>query len=262
MKRLITALALIPVITYLIVWAPYIAFAIVLAIISTICYLEFAGIAAAHSIERPGWLGIAAGMLVLFLPGGGMALMAGIGLAAIAFALRSDDLRSELPRAAALVLGIVYIYGSWRCAVLLRFVSPYWLFFGIALNWVGDSAALYAGRSFGKRKLSPRISPGKTWEGAVASVAGSVIFGLVYAHYALAGVPLWFVGVVAALANIAGQIGDLCESAFKRGAGMKDSGTLLPGHGGWLDRVDSTLFAVPAVYGLIELARLTGIAGI
>jgi phosphatidate cytidylyltransferase len=262
MKRLVTALVLIPVITYLIIWAPFIAFAIVLAIISTLCYIEFAGIAAAHSIEKPGVFGIAAGMLVLFVPDGGISLMAGIGLAAIALALRSQDLTKELPRAAALLLGIVYIYGSWRCSVLLRSISPYWLFFAIALNWVGDSAALYAGKAFGRHKLSPRISPGKTWEGAFASVLGSVAFGLIYARFALPAAPLLFVVASAALANAAGQIGDLCESAFKRGAGMKDSGTLLPGHGGWLDRVDSTLFAVPAVYGLVVLARFGAVPGL
>lgn len=262
MKRLATAVALIPVITYVIIWSPFLAFAAVLAIIATLCYLEYAGIVAAHGIERPGILGVAAGLGVVFLPSAGIPFVVAAALVAMTLALRSDDLKKELPRAAALLLGVIYIYGTWRCCVLLRNISPYWLFFAIALNWVGDSAALYAGRAFGRHKLAPRVSPGKTWEGAIASVLGSVVFGLIFAHYALPGAPAWLVILVGGVANIAGQIGDLCESAVKRGAGMKDSGNLLPGHGGWLDRVDSTLFAMPAAYGLIVAARAAGVPGL
>lgn len=255
MKRLATALALIPVITYLILWAPFLAFAAVLALIATFCFLEYTAIASGHGIESSGVFGIAAGMAVLFVPDAGVALMVGITLVSMALALRSGDLRKELPRTAALLLGLLYVYGAWRCAIPLRAISPYWLFFAIALNWVGDSAAMYAGKAFGRHKLAPAVSPAKTWEGSAASVAGSVLFGTVFAYYTLPQTPLWLAALIAALANIVGQIGDLCESAFKRGAGMKDSGTMLPGHGGWLDRVDSTLFAVPATYGLLLAAQ-------
>jgi phosphatidate cytidylyltransferase len=116
---------------------------------------------------------------------------------------------------------------------------------------VGDTAALYAGRAFGKHKLAPRISPGKTWEGSVASVIASVAVGAIYAHYFIPASPLWLALALGAAGNIAGQIGDLAESAMKRGAGVKDSGTSLPGHGGWLDRIDATLFSVPTVYALL-----------
>jgi phosphatidate cytidylyltransferase len=255
MKRLLTALALIPIISYLIIWAPFLAFAAVLAIIATFCFLEFNTIVSGHGIDPPGMLGIAAGLAILFVPNATVYLLVGFTLASMALALGASDLRKELPRTAALLLGLLYIYGAWRCAIPLREISPYWLFFAIALNWVGDSAAMYGGKAFGRHKLAPVISPAKTWEGSVASVLGSVIFGLVFAHYTLPQEPVWLVAVVAALANIAGQIGDLCESVFKRGAGIKDSGSMLPGHGGWLDRVDSTLFAVPTVYGSLVAAQ-------
>ena len=121
------------------------------------------------------------------------------------------------------------------------------------LSWAGDIAALYIGRPFGKHKMAPRVSPAKSWEGAAGSVAGGMLVGGIYAHYLIPQAPLVEALALAAAGNIAGQLGDLCESALKRGAGVKDSGTLLPGHGGWLDRIDSSLFSVPIVYALLKL---------
>jgi phosphatidate cytidylyltransferase len=157
-----------------------------------------------------------------------------------------------LPGAAALVLGILYVFGSLRCGIELRAIHPYWLFFALSLNWLGDIAALYVGKMMGRHKLAPRVSPAKTWEGAVGSVAASVIYGAIYLPRLLPAVPIAEGLGLAAVANVAGQFGDLCESALKRGAGVKDSGTLLPGHGGWLDRVDSSLFAMPVVYFIVS----------
>jgi phosphatidate cytidylyltransferase len=125
--------------------------------------------------------------------------------------------------------------------------------FALALSWVGDIAAYYVGKNFGRHKLAPRVSPGKSWEGAVASLAGSMVFGFFYLNYLIPQVAPWQSLLLAGVGNVAGQLGDLAESALKRGAGVKDSGTMLPGHGGWLDRVDSTLFAVPVVYWLVML---------
>jgi len=101
------------------------------------------------------------------------------------------------------------------------------------------------------------VSPGKSWEGAAASVVTGVIFGLIYLPLAIHGTPLWVAGGVSLIANAAGQVGDLAESALKRGAGVKDSGTILPGHGGMLDRLDSSLFAIPVVYTLVMLLNGT-----
>ena len=132
-------------------------------------------------------------------------------------------------------------------------MNHHWLMFALLLSWAGDTAALYIGRAFGRHKLAPRLSPAKSWEGAAGSVAAGVLAGGVYSYYLLPGVPLRWVLALAAAGNVAGQVGDLCESALKRGAGVKDSGTLLPGHGGWLDRIDSSLFSVPVVYALLKL---------
>jgi phosphatidate cytidylyltransferase len=154
------------------------------------------------------------------------------------------------------VLGLLYVFGSWRCAVELRAISPWWLLFAAAVNWVGDSAAYYVGKNFGRHKLSPRISPGKTWEGTAGSLVVSGIAGVTFLHFMFPHVPAWEAVLLCAAANAAGQVGDLCESAIKRGAGVKDSSNLLPGHGGWLDRVDSSLFSIPLVYWLIHFGWL------
>jgi phosphatidate cytidylyltransferase len=146
--------------------------------------------------------------------------------------------------------GLIYIGGAWLCAYSLRVVNPHWLLFAFLLCWAGDTAAFYVGKNFGRRKLAPKISPGKTWEGAVGSVLGGVLVGAIYAHYLIPSAPLAIVLMVAAVGNIAGQIGDLLESAYKRWGGVKDSGSSLPGHGGWLDRIDSSLLSIPVVYAL------------
>jgi phosphatidate cytidylyltransferase len=167
--------------------------------------------------------------------------------------MRSEDLAEVLPRAAAMLLGVVYVFGPWKCAILLREISPYWLLFALAINWVGDASAFYAGKNIGMHKLAPRISPGKSWEGALASVIAAVAFGVFYLRHFWPEMSVFAAVAVSALANAAGQLGDLAESALKRGAGVKDSGTILPGHGGMLDRVDSTLFTMPVVYVYLRL---------
>ena len=145
------------------------------------------------------------------------------------------------------------------------------LIYLMLLVWCGDIAAYYVGRTIGKHKLAPRVSPGKSWEGSIASVIGAVIVGFVLfrsitpiaegfrsIHFLLRVpgeqpfrvAPVWFVALFAICVNVSAQLlHPVVESALKRGAGVKDSGTLLPGHGGVLDRIDALLFALPV--GLI-----------
>jgi len=125
--------------------------------------------------------------------------------------------------------------------------------YALLLNWAGDIGAYYIGKPYGRHKLAPRVSPNKSWEGSVASVFTSMLVGWLYLSRALPEVPLSHVLGLTAVANVAGQLGDLAESAMKRGAQVKDSGAILPGHGGFLDRVDSTLFALPVIYAYLLL---------
>lgn len=122
--------------------------------------------------------------------------------------------------------------------------------------WAGDTAAMLAGKAFGKRLMAPRISPKKTWEGAIANLIASLLVG--WAAGAWLGYPAW-VGLASGTAvGVFGQLGDLYESALKRRAGRKDSGTLLPGHGGILDRIDALLASVIPVWLILQLAEWLG----
>jgi phosphatidate cytidylyltransferase len=127
--------------------------------------------------------------------------------------------------------------------------------FGLMVNWIGDTGAYYVGRRFGKHKLAPIVSPGKSWEGAWASGATGTLLGAIYLPWAIPGLNIFLASLIALITNAAGQMGDLAESALKRGAGVKDSGTILPGHGGVLDRLDSTMFAIPVLYVMVSLLQ-------
>ena len=252
MKRIITALILIPVIAWVTLASPQWVFLAVLAITGLLAYSEFDHIAAAQGIAPAGLPGMAAGLALLFAPNTAVIVVL-IAMLGMTLAMRVNNLAAALPAGGAFTLGIIYIFGAWHSAADLRAISPHWLLFAMLLSWAGDIAALYIGRPFGKHKMAPRVSPAKSWEGAAGSVAGGMLVGGIYAHYLIPQTPLAEALALAAAGNIAGQLGDLCESALKRGAGVKDSGTLLPGHGGWLDRIDSSLFSVPTVYALLKL---------
>jgi phosphatidate cytidylyltransferase len=257
MKRVVTALFLVPVCVYAALFAPWWIFFAVVAIVALLCMREYAGITGSFAP-----LGYLAGALILFAPPRESVLILILStLAALCLTLSAGVLEEGFARAAALVLGIVYVFGSWKTAILLHDSAPetaafgagaghHLLMFGLMVNWIGDTGAYYIGKNFGRHKLAPAVSPGKTWEGAAASAVTGVVFGLIYLPLAIKGTSPLVAGALALAANVAGQVGDLAESAIKRGAGVKDSGNLLPGHGGMLDRVDSSMFALPVLYTL------------
>jgi phosphatidate cytidylyltransferase len=134
--------------------------------------------------------------------------------------------------------------------------GPILLLFALVIIWVGDTAAYFVGRAVGKHPLAEHLSPKKTWEGALASFVGSLLVAVVFARWINASLAQ-LLGM-AAVGNVAGQIGDLLESAYKRSAGVKDSGGLLPGHGGVLDRIDALILAIPVVWYYWILIRAQG----
>ena len=131
--------------------------------------------------------------------------------------------------------------------------GPRLLFFALVIIWVSDTVAYFVGRAIGKHPLAPKISPKKTWEGSIAAMFGSL--AVAYGFHFWLTIPLPHLLVMAALGNIAGQMGDLLESACKRSAGVKDSGGLLPGHGGVLDRIDALILCIPVIWYYLVLVN-------
>jgi phosphatidate cytidylyltransferase len=164
-----------------------------------------------------------------------------------------------LASVAITLLGPVYVGCALAFAVFLRSLPGLgFVLLPLVAVWVGDSAAYFAGRAWGKAKLFPAASPGKTVVGGVAGLIGSALAGSLVAALALTRVPGPGVSalggaLIGALVGVAAPLGDVAESVLKREAGVKDSGRLLPGHGGMLDRIDSLLFAFPIAYGLLAL---------
>ena len=127
-----------------------------------------------------------------------------------------------------------------------------WIVFALFVNVANDTLAYFAGRTWGRHRLAPTISPGKTWEGAVGGLLGAVGAGALQVYLLGLPISIWHGLLISGVGGIAGQVGDLAESLIKRQVGVKDSGHLIPGHGGLLDRADSLLFAVPAIYYLVR----------
>jgi phosphatidate cytidylyltransferase len=287
MRRILTALVLIPLVAALVLWGPPPLMVAVQTLIALMGVWEFYRLAeAAHFpvIRIPGYLYTIA--LSLFLSwaafsrfdfvfrklrsaditgGDPVAAMSAVALAAVAIstlflfgfmvfmvaAMRpSRRLSDYLGVVAVSFFGPMYVGLPLALLVWVWMQSdgPFHVLFTLVVIWVGDTAGFFIGSRFGKHKSSPRISPNKTWEGTVASFVSALLVGLITGLYFWGGDGVAEPIVLAALLNIAGQLGDLAESALKRSAGVKDSSQLLPGHGGILDRIDALLFAAPVLW--------------
>jgi phosphatidate cytidylyltransferase len=148
------------------------------------------------------------------------------------------------------VMGFAYagLLPSLTTKLLMLYQGAYWFIICLSVVFSGDVFAYFVGRRFGKTKIIPTISPKKSWEGAFGGLAASIIVGVLLGYYLLPDVSLNLLGVSCAIAGILAQSGDFFESLIKRVAGAKDSGSILPGHGGFLDRFDGILFAIPVFY--------------
>ncbi len=180
-------------------------------------------------------------------------LMFVVGAAAIALGSRWP-LSEVLPAIGISAAALLFVALPLSYVVRLHgagTLGPKLLLFVLVLVWVGDTLAYFVGRSVGRLPMAPQLSPKKTWEGAAANLLGSLLVAALFSRW----LPIepWHLLLMAGLGNIAGQAGDLIESAYKRSAGVKDSGGLLPGHGGILDRVDALILAAPVVWYYFEL---------
>lgn len=263
-KRLLTAVVLVPPIVAAILYGKGRPFLFLVGVAALLGAREYARMFFAAARDRRAivilsGLVYAAGALAP-LPIALPAVLAGLMIAASAFfSFRGSP--AERGRAAAFAaVGVVYVGGFFsaypRVMALPR--GEHWVLLGLLAVAAGDTAAYAVGRTLGRRRLAPEISPNKTLEGAFGGLAASTVFATAYGAVFLPSVPVWYAAAAAAVVGAAGQGGDLFESMLKRAAGVKDSGRLLPGHGGLLDRVDGVLWAGPALHLLAALAPLAG----
>lgn len=252
LPRVLTAVVGIPLLLWLVHSGGY-AFGLFVAGICLLCCYEYA------LILRLG--GRPVQTVSVLLAGGGLAACAALGgplplaLAAGVLLVALTELFSKthsMDRAALTLFGA--LFAGWMPAhlALIRDLRPHGEAFVLLLflcTWAADSAAYFAGRAFGRNALAPEVSPKKTWEGAAAGLAASLLVALLLQRLALRDAlsPLWAAGLGLAV-GVVGQLSDLAESMIKRDAGVKDSGALLPGHGGVFDRFDSYILAAPALY--------------
>jgi len=177
-------------------------------------------------------------------------VLTGVLIIASADALLFEEDLARVPRRVGLsVLGAIYFGVLMAALVRLRQLErgEWWIVLTLTVTWLNDTGAYFAGRAFGKHKFYERISPSKTWEGFFGGTAGSILGALIVQHFWLPQLQPWAAAVIGATAAVLGPLGDLSESMLKRAYGAKDSGRLLPGHGGFFDRVDALLFVAPSV---------------
>lgn len=265
MKRVLTAVVLIPLVLLLVFLGPFWLITLVCWAVAELALWEFLALADATGAKTPR-VAAAIVTLLLFLAVFRRPDLLEVLIGAIVLALFiTCAFRSPLPRVLAdtgfSVFGVLYTGLAMTTIALLsqQEDGPSLLVFLLLVVWAGDSAALYVGRTWGRHKLAPAISPGKSREGSIASMAGSLIITglLLWLASALGSRNItvlsypgsvWRWMIMAVVLNVAAQVGDLVESALKRGAGVKDSGSLLPGHGGVLDRIDALLIAAPVFW--------------
>ncbi len=287
-KRIATAVILIPIVLFLVLKAPLSVLAIVAGAVALLAVAEFLKLATHYGVQplwQPTYAYVALFFVFVIVAATGRtpllestAMIYGVALAAVlapfvflTITMRRGDLGAGYPAAAASVFAFTYLAIPMALLVDIRQqpAGAIWVIYTLLAVWAGDIFAYFVGKAVGRHRMSPAVSPKKTWEGAVASILASVIVGTVWFQnataissallrvgligrrdgiFALEQPHVWPVIVLSAVVNIAAQLGDLVESLIKRGAGVKDSGAILPGHGGMLDRIDAMLFALPVVW--------------
>jgi phosphatidate cytidylyltransferase len=287
-KRIGTAVVLIPIVLLLVLRAPVFLVAIVTGAVALVTLHEFLKLTEAYGVQplrKPTYGFVALFFLLLVINVGqekpllstdffGIAAAFAAAIATFLFltiAMRRESLSTGYPAAAASAFGFAYVALPLAMLVQLRqqWAGAFLILYLLLVVWAGDIFAYFVGRSVGRHLMAPRISPKKTWEGAAASMIASLVIGggiLYYSGSVSTALLRW--GLIArrdgmfglerpallpllaltAVLNIAAQLGDLVESLIKRGAGVKDSGGILPGHGGMLDRIDALLFAAPVLW--------------
>lgn len=268
MKRLLTAFVALPILLYT-VWSEIPYFFVAIAALTILLALdEFYNLASKAGCRPLSVAGHAAALVVIAIfirdrPQAGslhwiVAALAALTIVSLAAAImRADEMDRALVSVSATVFGVLYVALLAGFLIGLRMtpdtpaayqLAPKLLTMFFAMVMMTDTGAYYTGRSLGRHKLAPRVSPGKTIEGSIGGFIAAVLTGPLCKLIFFPEIPVAHAAALGATIGILGQVGDLAESMLKRGSNVKDSGNLLPGHGGMLDRVDSILFCAPLVY--------------
>lgn len=255
LTRVFSALVALAIVIPAIIYGGFWGISILMALVTSACIVEFAGLV--RKERRMGLLALELGLgmglfWTLLLAPTYTVLVASCSFLAICiFHLTTfREIESAGPQLMGSVTSLFYAPLVFATIPMIRGVDNglQWLFFLMIVTWSGDTGAYFAGRAFGKHKLAPRVSPGKSIEGVIGGMFAAILLTLGAKATFFPELQWIHCLVLAPLADFAGVLGDLVESLFKRSAGVKDSGTIFPGHGGMLDRVDSLLFVAPVVY--------------
>jgi len=266
MKRVLTALVLAPLVLALVFFGPKWLVTVAVAAVALLAGWEFLALAERCGAKPPR-IAVLVALAALFAgnyqwPDQTVVLFSALSLGLFVYCTFAGPVERVMMDATSCVFALFYVGLTLLAIPTLREQSngPTLVVFLLFVVWAGDIAALYIGRAWGRRKLAPALSPNKTWEGTLGSIAGSLLvtgalFGIASAlsqwnivKLSFADEVWWGWLIIAVVVNVAAQVGDLAESALKRSAGVKDSGTLLPGHGGVLDRIDALLLAAPVLW--------------
>lgn len=278
LKRLLTGIVLVVIVVFVLLYTSTFWVLAVSSLLTLLALSEYNRLSALKIRDK--WfdlLGVLAGITVppLFYLSGTGAFMPAVIVSLFVFFLYGFFSKREFSvisaDAAFKTMGLVYV------AVPFALLAPisslelgsgaqgvggeWWILYMFAVIWSNDTFAYIAGKSAGRHKLCTSISPGKTVEGAIGGIVGGVVAAVIFDRYAGLGMGLYKAGALSIVLGVVGIIGDLSESLLKRSAGVKDSGSIVPGHGGVLDRVDSLLFAIPVLYFYLTKFETIGYIG-
>jgi phosphatidate cytidylyltransferase len=276
MKRILTALVLIPLVLVLVFLGKPWMVTLATAALAALAAWEYLGLTEQNGAKPPR-IAVLVAIVALFAgklltdyfsyPDETAAIFGILSLSLLVYCVFRSPTARVLSDAAVSIFCLFYVGFTLLALPALREQAngPSLVTFLLCVVWAGDIVAMYVGRALGRHKMAPQLSPNKTWEGAVGSVVGSLLAagGLLWLtewtavrfNSAKLSFPeeVWYWLVLAVVINVAAQVGDLAESALKRSVGVKDSGTLLPGHGGVLDRIDALLLAAPVLWYAVLL---------
>ncbi len=261
-KRVLSTIVLVPLFLWIVAGGPAWVFALVVVGVSMLANWEFTRMfqrAGVPVLREAGllWGGLVTLAFVRSDRAGAAFAVVVLGLLAASLD-RGGAGPERWQRVAVTLLGVCYVNWLLGHAISLRALPDgvHWILLLVWVTWVGETAAYVVGSLAGRHKLAPGISPGKTVEGAVAQLAASVLAALTAGGWVFPGLHLRDALAVGILLGVLGQVGDLVESALKRSVGVKDAGSVIPGHGGILDRIDGLLFNVPVLFYYVTYGRV------